>query len=85
MNLYISEAAIPQIVAIRYCAIVFYFMCVSTIGYLGCVLQYAVLLHPPVNQTLSALLSFFHIIYYLSQSTAKLPWKHGPKRRTGYG
>ena len=78
MNMYVSEAAIPQIQTIRYCTIkkkkkksVSHLF-----RYLGCVLQCAVFPHTPVHDTLARFCSFS---FFPSQSTTKLPFKHGPK------
>ena len=77
VNMYVSEAAIPQIVAIRYCAhLKKKIIRVPPFRYLGWVLQCAVFPHTPVHDTLARFCSFS---FFPSQSTTKLPFKHGPK------
>ena len=64
MNMCISEAAIPQIVAIRYCTLrTFFSIRVPPFRYLGCVLQCAVFPHTSVHHTLRSLFLFFN--FYL--------------------
>ena len=74
-NMYVSEAAIPQIVANRYCTHEKKIR-VPPFRYLGCVLQCAVFPHTPVHHTLRSLLLFFH--FFLVNIPPKLPLKHGP-------
>ena len=60
MNIY-SEAAIPQIAAIRYCTLQKKKrISVPPFRYLGCVLQCTVFPHTPAYHTLRSLLLFFH-------------------------
>ena len=79
MNMYVSEAVIPQIVAIRYCTLKKKRTHVPPFRYLGCVLQCAVFPHTPVHHTLRSLFKFALFSFFLRQSTTKLPLKHGPK------
>ena len=60
MNMCISEAAIPQIVAIRYCTLrTFFSIRVPPFRYLGCVLQCAVFPQTCAHHVLRSLLLFF--------------------------
>ena len=59
-NMDVPEAAIPQIVAIRYCAHLKKRIRVPPFRYLGCVLQCAVFPHTSAHHTLRSLLLFFH-------------------------
>ena len=79
MNIYVSEAVIPQIVPIRYCALEKKRIRVPSFRYLGCVLQCPVFPHTPVHHTLCPLFKFSPLSFFLCQSTTKLPLKLGPK------
>ena len=78
MNIYVSEAAIPQIVAIRFCTLEKKERIrVPPFRYLGCVMQCAVFPAHSCPSYTSLVLARFLI--FVSQSTNKLPLKHGPK------
>ena len=78
MNVYVSEDAISQIVAIRFCPLPMCFeTCALHFRYLGRVLLCAVFPHTPVHHTLRSLFLFSYS--FLNQfATTKKPSKHGP-------
>ena len=78
MNIHVFEAALPQMVAIRYCTRKTKRIRVPPFRYLGCVLQYAVLPHTPVHHSMYASLAFA-LFSFSPQSITKLPLKHGSK------
>ena len=61
MNICVSEAAIPQIVAIRYCTLEKKKISVPLFRYLGCVLQCTEFPHTAVHYTLRSLFCSFCI------------------------
>ena len=80
MNLYVSDAAIPQIVAIQYGTFRTHFRIrVPPFRYLGCVLQCAVFPHTLVYHTVRSLLLLFQFFLVNLRAPPKLLMKHGPK------
>ena len=67
MNIYVSEAAIPQIAAIRYCTLeTKNRIRVPLVRDLGYVLQCAVFPHTPVHHTLRSLLLFLFYFFLVN-------------------
>ena len=77
MNIYVSEAAVPQIAAIRYCTLEKKKNPCATFSASNlCAAMCRVSAHSCPSYTS---LAFALFPFFLGQSTTKLPLKHGPK------
>ena len=77
--MYISNAAIPQIVAIRYCTLqnIFFNLCPTfSVSTIGCVLKCAVFPHTRVHYNLARCCSFFFLRAILNEPNVS---KKNPK------